>query len=134
MLDKIQSVTQFLNRLTDYYGASFKNENDKEIWKDCTLDEIYNPSVDYDKAFKLILKRSYNGNFVPDISQILEATRECFKPETVKSRIKQVRFYNSITKETHCRDAFEGEMTEKQMIEWKTAKTKQDGWQVIEVY
>lgn len=135
-MERIEGVNQFLNRLTSYYSASFKNDYDKEVWKDCTLDEIYNPNVDYDKLFKLLVKSAFNGNFIPDVSQIKEASNSCVKVnvEPMKKWIN-VRVFNPIYNAVVNTDCFPAGTTEAQMLAfYKKRFPNTDGWRIVEVY
>ena len=132
-MDKISGVNHFLNRLTEYYSASFANGNDKELWKNITLEAIYNPNIDYDKLFKLIIKNAYNGNFVPDVSQINEAAKECHKITNGKKwlHVKVLNpLYNCVTNN----DCFPAGTTQEQMLKTYKSRFGGEGWKIIEVY
>ena len=116
-MDKIEGVNQFLNRLTSYYSASFKNEYEKEVWKDCTLDEIYNPHIDYDKLFKLLVKSAYNGNFIPDVQQILDASNQCVKADyQPENKWIHVKIYNPFLKTVVNTDCFPAGTSEQAIL------------------
>ena len=133
-MEKITGVNHFLNRLTEYYGASFKNESDKELWKSITLESIYNPNIDYDKLFKTLVKRAYNGNFIPDVKQINEAAIECYK-QTNEPKWLHVKVYNPIYNAVTNTDCFLSGTTEEQMLKWyKKRFPNTEGWRIVEVY
>lgn len=131
-MDKIEGVNQFLNRLTTYYSASFKNEYDKEVWKDCTLEEVYNPNIDYDKLFKLLVKTAYNGNFIPDVSQIKEASNNCikadFKPE---AKWIHVKIFNPIYNRVINTDCFPAGTSEQAILNTYKKRFGGDGWRLV---
>lgn len=133
-MNKVCGVNDFLNRLTEYYSASFKSDSDKELWKDYTLDEIYNPNVDYDKVLKLLIKRAYNGNFIPDVSQINDAAKECYKDTSAKQWLN-VKVYNPIYGKITNTDCFPAGTTEEQMLKtYQKRFPNFEGWKIIEVY
>ena len=133
-MEAITGANQFLNRLIEYYSASFAIANDKELWKNITLEAIYNPNVDYDKLFKLLIKESYNGNFIPDVKQINEAAKSCYKSTEGKQWIHVKVFnpiYNAVTN-TDCFPA--GTSEEKILATYKKMFPNTDGWRIVEVY
>lgn len=132
-MDKITSANQFLNRLTSYYSSSFRSDYEKEVWKDCTLEEIYNPNIDYDKLFKVLVKTAYNGNFIPDTKQILEASKGCFK-ETESAKWIHVKIYNPILKAVINTDCFPARTSEKAILNTYKKRFGGEGWRLIEVY
>jgi len=133
-MEKITTVNQFLNRLTAYYSSSFKNDYEKEIWKDCTLEEIYNPNIDYDKLFKILVKTAYNGNFIPDTKQINEASKGCYKSGESQKWIN-VKVYNPIYKCITNTDVFPAGTSEEKMIKtYEKMFPNTSGWQIVEVY
>lgn len=131
-MDKITSVNQFLNRLTSYYSSSFRSDYEKEVWKDCTLEEIYNPNIDYDKLFKILVKSAYNGNFIPDTKQILEASKGCFK-ETESAKWIHVKIYNPILKAVVNTDCFPAGTSESTILNTYKKRFGGEGWQIIGV-
>ena len=133
-MNRILGVNDFLNRLTEYYSASFKNESDKELWKDYTLDEIYNVNVDYEKLFKVLIRESFNGNFIPDVKQINEAAKSCYKTSTGKQWL-HVKVFNPLYKTITNTDCFPSGTTEEQMINvYKKMFPNTEGWKIVEVY
>lgn len=127
-MHKVSGVNDFLNRLTDYYSASFKNDIDKELWKDYTLEAIYNTQVDYDKLLKLLIKRSYNGNFIPDVEQINEAAKECYKPMQTAKWL-HVKVFNPLYNTVTNTDCFPAGTTEEQMLNaYKKIFPNTEGW------
>lgn len=133
-MSKVNGVNDFLNRLTEYYSASFKNNSDKELWKDYTLDEIYNPNVDYDKLLKLLIKRAHNGNFVPDTKQINEDAKECYKT-TGQKKWLHVKVFNPLYNAITNGDCFPAGTTQEQMLNtYKKRFPNAEGWKILEVY
>lgn len=133
-MEKIDGVNQFLKRLTTYYSSSFKNEYEKEVWIDCTLDEVYNPNVDYDKLFKTLVKTAYNGNFIPDVKQILEASKGCYKTSETSKWIN-VKVYNPIYKTVVNTDCFPAGTSEEAILNtYKKMFPNVEGWKLVEVY
>ena len=133
-MNKILGVNDFLNRLTEYYSASFKNESDKELWKDYTLDEIYNVNVDYDKLFKVLIRESFNGNFIPDVKQINEAAKSCYKNTGSKQWV-HVKVFDPILNCVTNTDCFPSGTTEEQMIRaYQKMFSNSKGWKIVEVY
>lgn len=133
-MNEVSGINDFLNRLTEYYSASFKNESDKELWKDYTLEEIYNPNVDYNKLLKVLIKRAYNGNFVPDVKQINEAATECYKPKK-GSKWLHIKVFNPLYGSVTNTDCFPSGTTEEQIIKaYKKLFPNTEGWRIVEVY
>ena len=132
-MDKITSVNQFLNRLTSYYSSSFKSDYEKERWKDCTLEEIYNPNIDYDKLFKVLVRTAYNGNFIPDTNQIIEASKGCYK-EAETDKWLHVKVFNPIYNAVTDWDCFPAGTTEQTILNTYKHRFGGEGWQIVEVY
>lgn len=132
-MEAITGVNQFLNRLTEYYNASFGNGNDKELWKSITLEAIYNPNIDYDKLFKQLIREAYNGNFIPDVKQILEASKSCYKDSRSKKWL-HVKVFNPLYNRITNGDCFPSGTTEEQMIKtYKKMFPNTEGWRIVEV-
>lgn len=132
-MDKIQGVNQFLNKLVGFYSASFKNENDKEIWKDDALEAIYNPKIDYDKLFKLLVKNSHNGNFIPSIAQINEDAKNCYLTGEKVKTIFNIKAQNLKTGEPCSRWASDKPNTIEQAQKYLD-KYEPNTFRVMEVY
>lgn len=133
-MEAITGINQFLNRLIEYYGASFSNGNDKELWKNATLEAVYNPNVDYDKLFKMLVKEAYNGNFIPDAKQINEAAKSCYKQGTANKWL-HVKVFNPIYNCVTNHDCFPAGTTEQQMLNaYKRMFPDSDGWRIVKVY
>lgn len=130
-MDKILTVNQFLNRLTVYYSSSFKNDYEKEVWKDCTLEEIYNPNVDYDKVFKVLIRSALNGNFIPDAKQIKDACKGCYK-EGQTSKWVHVKIYNPHLKTVVNTDCFPAGTSESAILNTYKKRFGGEGWQIME--
>lgn len=131
-MNKVSGVNDFLNRLTEYYSASFKNESDKELWKDYTLDEIYNPNVDYDKLLKLLIRRAHNGNFVPDSKQINEDAKECYKA-TAQKKWLHVKVFNPLYKAVTNTDCFPAGTSEEAMLRAYNTIYPSKEWKIIKI-
>ncbi len=132
-MDKIQGVNQFLNKLVNFYSASFKGENDKETWKDDVLEAVYNPKIDYDKLFKLLIKNSYNDNFIPSVAQINEAAKSCYLPGEKRKAIFNIRALNLKTREPCSRWASDKAITLEQAQKYLD-KYEPGIYRVLEVY
>lgn len=133
-MEQINGINQFLNRLTEYYNASFSNGNDKELWKSVTLEAIYNPNIDYDKLFKVLIKESFNGNFIPDVKQIIEASKSCYK-DTQQKQWLHVKVFNPLYNCITNSDCFPAGTTQEQMLKtYQKMFPNVEGWKIIEVY
>lgn len=136
-MDKILTVNQFLNRLTVYYSSSFKSDYEKEVWKDCTLEEIYNPNIDYDKVFKVLIRSALNGNFIPDVKQIKDACKGCYKEgqasKWIHVKMKTPPDFGKKYGNGGNIDVFPSGWSSEKILNYYKKRFGGEGWQIMEL-
>ncbi len=131
-MSKIAGIYDFIRSLIALFPESFR-ETKEEIWAETAVRVLYNPRVDYDKLFGLVVCQNPSGNFAPSFPWILEKSKECYKKDEVqKSQWRQVRVFNPIYNKVQNTDCFPAGTSDQAVCEYYEKRFKCKGWQVVE--
>ncbi|MBE7084244.1 MAG: hypothetical protein E7373_06575 [Clostridiales bacterium] len=91
--------------------------------------------VDFDLLLDYVSK-SNKKDFVPQVSELLEWSKSCYKQEYKKgpSGWVHVRVYDPRYKTVRSTDCFPATDTEEQILAWYKKRFKCDGWRIEEIY
>ena len=90
-------------------------------------------NVDYEMLMDLF-SQEYKESFPPAPGILTDMAKRCIKNFGTEPKNKQVAFRDTLTGLVRSTDAFDGNFTNEQLLNWKIKQSGHNNWELVEVY